>query len=66
MIDKVRKFIDFRHEIIHSGRDTTILNYKDIPQKEPVFANKGRLREAADAFSEFVSEINKVTIKTAT
>ena len=66
LIDKVRKFIDFRHEIIHSGRDTTILNYKDIPQKEPVFANKGRLREAADAFSEFVSKINKVTIKTAT
>ncbi len=31
LIEKVRKVIDYRHKIVHSGRDVTVLNYEEVP-----------------------------------
>ena len=61
-MEKVRQFIRFRHRIVHAARDLTILNYDEIPKKDPIFANKRTLEEARDAFVEFVGTIHEYTL----
>ncbi|MEM1643464.1 MAG: hypothetical protein QXO91_00675 [Desulfurococcaceae archaeon] len=56
LMEKVRRFILFRHKIVHGARDLTILNYDEIPQKDPIFANKRTLEEVRDTFIEFIKK----------
>lgn len=62
IIEKVRRFIRYRHEIIDSGRDMTVLNYYELPNKEPIFSTKKILEEARNVFKEFINKIHEATL----
>jgi len=61
IMEQVRKLIQFRHRIVHSGRDVTILNYDEIPDKSPIFSNKQLLEDAKNVFVEFVNKLHAAT-----
>lgn len=62
-IERVRKLIQFRHKIVHSGRDVTILNYEEIPDEKPIFSNKQLLEHAKNILVEFVQRLHVATSK---
>jgi hypothetical protein len=62
LIEKVRKIISYRHKIVHSGRDVTIINYDEVPAKTPVFSNRQLLEEALQDIIEFVNLFHEVTL----
>lgn len=61
IIEKVRKLMRFRHRIVHSGRDVTILNYDEIPDKSPIFSNKQLLEDVKNIFVEFIKKLHAAT-----
>lgn len=63
IIEQIRRLILFRHKIVHSGRDMTVLNDEDLPSKTPIFSNKQLLEDARDIFVEFVGKLHKATSK---
>lgn len=63
VIEEVRKLMQFRHRIVHSGKDVTILNYDEIPDKAPIFSNKQFLEDAKNIFVEFIKKLHVATSK---
>jgi len=63
LIEKVRRIISYRHKIVHSGRDVTVLNYEEVPEQPPVFSNKQLLEEAMQDVIEFVNTFHEATLR---
>ena len=63
LIEKVRKIIDYRHKIVHSGRDVTVINYEEVPDKPPMFASKQLLEEILKNIEEFINVFHKATLR---
>ena len=61
LIEKIKRLIKYRHKIIHSGHDTTILNYEDLPVEQPIFSSKELLREAINDVTEFINIFHNST-----
>ena len=59
----VQKFIDWRHKIVHSRHDQTMINAEEVPPAEPIFTNKGLAEKGLDAFQRFMSEFHESTLK---
>ncbi|MGC8871224.1 MAG: HEPN domain-containing protein [Brevinematia bacterium] len=66
LMEKVKHFITFRHKIVHSVGDLTILNYDEIPMKTPIFANEKILEEVRDTFVDFVKRVHEFTTSKTT
>ena len=64
LIKETRKIINYRHKIIHSGRDTTILNLEKLPAEPPEFANSQLLNKAIKIITEFVHSFHAATLQT--
>lgn len=55
--------IDFRHKIVHLGRDMTVLNFDRVPPQEPLFAKKEVIEKFVDAFVTYVNALHEQTMK---
>ena len=62
LIEKVKQIITYRHKIVHSGKDTTILNYEEIPNKQPIFSDKQLLEKALQNIIKFINKFHKATL----
>lgn len=63
MIERIRELIEFRHKIVHSGRDATILNFEEFPDEKPIFSNKQSLEDAKNVLVEFIQKLHVATFK---
>lgn len=60
---EVRRFIKWRHNIIHSKDDQTMINFEDVPPAEPIFTNKDLAEKGLNIFQRFIEELHKSTLK---
>lgn len=60
---EVQKFIKWRHKIIHSRGDQTMINFEEVPPAEPIFTNKDLAEKGLDIFQRFISELHENTSK---
>jgi len=61
LIEKIRRIISYRHKIVHSGRDVTVLNYEEVSEKPPIFSSMELLKEAMQDIIEFVNTFHEKT-----
>lgn len=59
----VQRFIDWRHKIIHSKGDWTIINFEELPQEKPIFTNKDLAIKGLNTFQKFINELHKSTLE---
>jgi len=62
LIDIQRTF-KWRHKIIHSKDDQTIINKEDFPSKEPIFTNKDWAVKNLYTFQKFINALHQSTLK---
>jgi len=55
ILNEVRKFITWRHKIIHSKDDQTIINLEEVPPENPVFTNKELAEKGLSIFRRFIN-----------
>lgn len=60
-IDAVRRFIRYRHRVVHVSPLMAFLNQDRAPPEEPVFANRALADQAVEAFSRLVHALHKAT-----
>ena len=60
---EMQKFIKWRHKIIHSKGDQTMINFEEVPPAEPIFTNKDSAEKGLNIFQKFISELHKSTLK---
>ncbi len=60
---EVQRFIKWRHKIIHSKDDQTIINFEEVPPAEPIFTNKDLAEKGLNVFQKFIEELHKNTLK---
>lgn len=58
---EVQKYINWRHKIIHSKSDQTIINSEEVPPAEPIFTNKDFAEKGLNIFQEFISKFHENT-----
>ncbi|MDD2366063.1 MAG: hypothetical protein PHN84_07860 [Desulfuromonadaceae bacterium] len=61
-IERVQKFIKYRHRIIHVSPSIGMLNQAEVPPEEPVFPKKELAQEARLVFDQFIDELHRVTL----
>ncbi len=59
----VQRFIDWRHMIIHSKDDRTMMNFEEVPPAEPIFTNKDLAEKGLSVFQKFINELHKSTLE---
>ncbi len=64
ILNNIQKYIEFRHKIIHSKDNMTMLNFDKVPPDEPIFAKKEFIEQVRDDFIEFGNKLHSVTILT--
>lgn len=62
IIPRIQKYATWRHKIIHSKKDMTVLNADNVPPEQPTFATKEFIESARDDFIEFIEKLHKMTI----
>lgn len=62
IIPRIQKYAGWRHKIIHSRKDMTVLNADNIPQEESIFATKEFIESARNDFIEFIEKLHKQTL----
>lgn len=60
-IDAVRRFIRYRHRVVHVSPLMAFLNQDNVPPEEPVFANRALSNQAVAAFSGLVNALHVAT-----
>jgi hypothetical protein len=60
---EIQKFIKWRHKIIHSKDDQTMINFEDVPPAEPIFTNRNLAERGLSIFQEFISTFHESTLK---
>ena len=60
-IDAVRRFIRYRHRVIHVSPLLAVLNQDNVPQEEPVIANRALADSAVEAFCRLVDVLHVAT-----
>lgn len=61
-ISELRRFIGYRHRIVHVSPLLGILNESDVPPAEPVFANRALSTQATKVFCLVVDKLHKATV----
>jgi hypothetical protein len=62
VIQRITEFIKYRHRIVHVSPLITVLNYYEVPLKEPVFSNKALIEIAIKNFGTFIEALHKKTL----
>jgi hypothetical protein len=65
ILQRIQQYIKWRHKIMHASEDTTVLNFENVPQEEPVFANFALVERATKDFTEFIEKLHAQTNKTS-
>jgi hypothetical protein len=60
-IDAVRRFIGYRHRVVHVSPLTAVLNQDRVPPEEPAFANRELANRAVEAFSKLIDSLHTAT-----
>lgn len=63
LIVPIKKFLIYRHKIIHVSPLIGILNQAEVPSDKPIFSNESLKFEAIDIFDEFIQLFHKATIE---
>ena len=61
-LESIKKYIFWRHKIIHSKIDMSTLNSEELPYKDPIFATKGFIETARNNFIDFVEKLHLQTL----
>mgnify|MGYP000029317915 CR=1 FL=1 len=59
----VQRFINWRHKIIHSKDDQTMINFEEVHPAEPIFTNKDLAEKCLNVFQKFIKKFHKKTLK---
>ena len=62
-IEKIKKFILYRHRIIHVSALLGMLNQSEVPPDEPAFPKKELAAEAIKEFDIFIQKLHEATLK---
>jgi len=62
-LENIKRFILYRHRIIHVSALLGMLNQPEVPTEEPVFSNKELALEAIREFSSFIEKLHEATLK---
>ncbi len=62
-IEKIKKFILYRHRIIHVSALLGMLNQPEVPPDEPVFPKRELAAEAINEFDNFIEKLHEATLK---
>lgn len=62
-IESLKKYIKFRHRIIHVSPLLCMLNASEVPPKEPEFSNKELANKALETFDSFINRIHEATLE---
>lgn len=62
-IEKLKKFIGYRHKITHISPMTPILNSNNLNLEEPIFPNKNLLNEGIKLFDDFIKKLHEKSKK---
>jgi len=62
-LEKINKFIIYRHRIIHVSALLGMLNQAEVPPEEPVFPKKELASEAIREFDNFIERLHEATLK---
>jgi len=62
-VEKIKKFILYRHRIIHVSALLGMLNQPEVPPDEPVFPKKEFTADAIKEFDNFIEKLHEVTLK---
>lgn len=58
----LKKYIQFRHKIIHNSVMTGMLNRENVPPEEPIFPSDKTANEIIDTFKSFINLFHKATL----
>lgn len=58
----LKKYIKFRHKIIHVSAMTSILNIENVPPEEPIFAKNDTAYKFIDTFKKFIQLLHDKTL----
>jgi len=61
--EKIKKFITYRHRIIHVSALLGMLNQPEVPPEEPVFPKKELASKAIMEFDSFIEKLHEATLK---
>ncbi len=62
-LEKLQKFLKFRHRIIHVSPLMAMLNQAQVPPEEPIFSKTETLNDARKCFEEFVEKLHNATLQ---
>ena len=63
LLEDIKRFINYRHKIIHVSPSIGMLNQEEVPPAKPVFPNKETVQKAEKCFVEFIDKLHKATLK---
>jgi hypothetical protein len=63
ILGDVQKFIEWRHKIIHSKGEQTMINFEEVPPATPIFTTKELAEKGLNTFQKFVDIFHKNTIE---
>lgn len=63
LLERLQRFIRYRHRIIHVSPMLGMLNGPETPQEEPVFANRATAELAIETFATFVHALHAATLR---
>jgi len=62
-LEKIKKYILYRHRIIHVSALLGMLNQAEVPPDEPVFSKKELAAGAIKEFDNFIEKLHEATLK---
>lgn len=62
-LDKLKSFMQCRHQIIHVNPSFSCLNMKELPKKQPILSNKDTAIAMRDCFMNFIHKLHKETME---
>jgi len=62
-LENIKRFILYRHRIIHVSALLGMLNQPEVPTEEPVFPKKELAVEAIKEFNSFIEKLHEATLK---
>jgi len=60
IITEIKKFLKWRHKIIHANKDLTIIDYDN---NNPIFTTKELAEKGLEIFKKFIDEFHKETLQ---
>ena len=59
----IQKILKWRHKIIHSKDEQTIINREDVPQEKPLFTNEDLAKRSLNTLVRFINVLHESTLK---